>query len=80
MSETAVPPILPATQNVPENYEEQTDLTPKPKVVAAGLAGAVTVIVLWLSQEFANVNVPTTVGAALTTILSFIAGYLKIED
>lgn len=53
------------------------DWTPVPKVVAAGLGGAVATILLWLVEAASQLEVPTPVAAALTTLLAFVFGYLK---
>jgi hypothetical protein len=47
-----------------------------PKVSAALVAGAVTTVLVALAGAF-GVNVPPDVSAALVTILTFAAGYLK---
>ena len=46
-----------------------------PKITAAGLAGALTVIIVWLLGLF-DVDVPPEVASAFTVVLSFITGYL----
>lgn len=46
------------------------------KVQAAGAAGALTVIVVW-GLEAAGVTVPPEVASAFTTLIAFLAGYLK---
>jgi hypothetical protein len=58
-----------------QERDKLTDPTPVPKVVAAGATGAVTVVLVWLAG-YANIDVPPEVASAVTTILSFIAGYL----
>jgi hypothetical protein len=47
-----------------------------PKVAAAGLGGAVSIVVVWTVTLF-GVEVPPSVASAFTTILSFACGYLK---
>lgn len=47
-----------------------------PKVTAATLAGAVTVVLVWIVGVL-GVSVPPEVASAVTTILAFTAGYLK---
>lgn len=47
-----------------------------PKVAAGGLAGAATVILVWVAS-LAGLSVPPEVASAVTTILSFAAGFLK---
>jgi hypothetical protein len=47
-----------------------------PKVQAAGVAGAVTIILVWL-VELAGADVPPEVASAVTALLAFAAGYIK---
>ncbi len=56
---------------------ETASLAPKPKVAAAGIAGAVTAIAIWLLRAAVRVEVPPEVASATTTVLAFGAGYLK---
>jgi hypothetical protein len=51
-------------------------MTPQPKVVAGGAAGAITVVLVW-AAGFAGVEVPPEVASAVTVLISFAAGYLK---
>lgn len=46
------------------------------KVAAGGVAGAVTIILVWLLNTAAGVDVPPEVASALTTVLSFAAGWI----
>lgn len=48
------------------------------KVQAAGAAGAVATLLVWLAT-FAGVEVPAEVAAAVTTLLATAAGWLKTE-
>lgn len=50
---------------------------PTPKVAAAGIAGAVSIIVVWLMHAAASIDVPPEVASAFTTVVAFAAGYLK---
>lgn len=50
---------------------------PVPKVVAAGVGGALATVLLWVLTAVTAVDVPTPVTAAVTTLLAFAAGYLK---
>jgi putative flippase GtrA len=52
-----------------------TDSTPVPKVVAAGATGAVTIILVWLAGQ-AGIEIPPEVASSITTVCSFITGYL----
>jgi len=49
-----------------------------PKVVAATLAAAVVTILVWVATS-AGVSVPVEVQGAITTIIVFAAGYLKLD-
>lgn len=51
-------------------------MTPQPKVVAGGVAGALTIVLVWLAGQF-GVDVPAEVASAFTVLVSFAAGYLK---
>lgn len=50
-----------------------------PKVSAATAAAAAVGILVWASSEFAGVDIPAGVQAALITIAVFAAGYLKTD-
>lgn len=47
-----------------------------PKVKAASLAGAISVLIVW-GASLAGVTVPPEVASAFSTVLAFAAGYLK---
>ena len=49
---------------------------PVPKVAAGGIAGAVSVLVIFAAQQF-GVEIPGDVGAAIGVIVAFVASYLK---
>lgn len=49
---------------------------PVPKVSAAGLAGAATVLIVFV-LGLVGVAVPAAVASALTAALAFAAGYLR---
>lgn len=49
-------------------------LVPVPKVIASTVAGAVTVILVWILGEL-GVDVPAEVGSSITVVFSAIAGY-----
>lgn len=53
-----------------------SDPTPQPKVVATGIAGTVTAIIIWLLSAFAHVEIPAEIGAAITTVVGFLIGYI----
>lgn len=50
---------------------------PDNKVAAAGIAGALTVLILYVARLAGLDDIPAEVGGALTTVLSFAAGYFK---
>lgn len=51
-------------------------MKPQPKVAAAGVGGAVTVLVVWVLGQ-AGMDVPAEIAAAISTVVGFAAGYLK---
>jgi len=52
--------------------------TPTPKVAAAGISGAVALIIVWVAGLF-GLDVPPEVAAAFTVILAFVAAYFKTD-
>lgn len=51
-------------------------MTLNPKVAAAGAAGALTTVLVFVAHSL-GVEVPPEVGAAVTVLISTAAGYLK---
>ena len=51
-------------------------MKPVPKVAAGGIAGAVSVLVIFAAQQF-GVEIPGDVGAAIGVVVAFAASYLK---
>lgn len=51
-------------------------MAPQPKVVAGGIAGALTIIVVWVAGLL-GLDVPAEVASAFTVLVSFAAGYVK---
>lgn len=49
-----------------------------PKVAASGIAGALTVVLVYV-LSLVGVDVPTEVAAAVTVIIAFVAGYLRSQ-
>lgn len=47
-----------------------------PKVKAASMAGAISVLIIW-AATYAGVTIPPEVASAFSTLLAFAAGYLK---
>lgn len=51
---------------------------PQPKLVAAGVAGAVTILVVFaVNLIWPDVEIPAEASSAFTVVISFIAGYFK---
>lgn len=55
-----------------------TSKRPTRKVGAGALAGAVTIIGVWIAGQF-GLDVPGEVGSAITTVLTFGASYMVRE-
>lgn len=53
-------------------------MKPTKKVNAAGLGGAIAVLVIFIAQQV-GVEIPGDVGAAIGTICAFGAGWLRPE-
>jgi len=56
----------------------QPSMAPTTKVAAGGIAGAITVLVVWILGMF-HVAVPPEVASALTVIISFATSYFVRE-
>lgn len=54
----------------------QQSRKPQPKVVAGGVAGAASMVLVYTLGEL-GVSVPAEVASALTTLIAFAASYLK---
>jgi hypothetical protein len=52
--------------------------TPRLKVTAAGIGGAITAVLVWILGVYGTV-IPPDVASAITTIVSFAAGYIRAE-
>lgn len=52
---------------------------PTRKVGAAGIAGAVSVLIVW-GLGAAGVSVPAEVSSAMTTVISFVTGYVVTDS
>jgi hypothetical protein len=52
---------------------------PRPKVAAAGIAGAATTILIFILERL-GVEVPADVAAAITALLAFVAGYFTPQS
>ena len=51
-------------------------MAPQPKVAAGGIAGVLTILVVY-AAGLAGLEVPGEVSSAFTVLVSFIAGYAK---
>jgi putative flippase GtrA len=60
-----------------ETYE-QVSTAPTNKVAAAGIGGALAIVLIWIAGLF-NVEVPPEVAASIAAIVSFATGYLVRE-
>jgi hypothetical protein len=47
-----------------------------PKIASAGVAGALTIVLMWVVSLF-GVDVPAEVASAVTIIIAFAAGYIR---
>lgn len=52
---------------------------PTSKVAAGGAAGAASVVIVFIAEQF-GVDVPPEVGAAVAALLAFAGAYLKKES
>lgn len=50
------------------------------KAVAAGLAGALTIIIAWVMSQFFHITLPPEVATAFTTVLSTGAAYFTPHE
>lgn len=50
--------------------------TPIQKVSAAAIASLVTTVVFWGLHQYAGVDLPSEVGAAITGLIALLVGYL----
>lgn len=57
---------------------EQDTARPTAKVATGGIAGALTLLVVFIVGKF-GVDVPAEVAAAVTVLISFAASYIKRE-
>lgn len=49
---------------------------PVRKVAAGGIAGAITVVLVWIASAVFKVDIPPEVASAITVIVGFIVAYL----
>ena len=51
-------------------------MAPQPKVAAGGIAGALTIVAVYVAGQF-GIDVPPEVASSFTVLVSFTAGYWK---
>ena len=65
--------------NAPNPGFKQTSGAPTTKVISGGVAGAISVLVVWAVNSFkllpSGTQIPGEIASALTTILSFAVSY-----
>lgn len=54
-------------------------MKPYTKVTAGALAGAISVVALWILEATTGVQVPAPVASAVTVILTFATSYIVPE-
>lgn len=59
---------------------KQESPLPTRKVTAATLAGAATVLIVWLAGDFGGVEIPPEAASALTVFFSLLFGYFVKES
>lgn len=52
---------------------------PSRKVTTGGLAGALSVIIVWAVEEFGGVTIPAEIASAFTVIATAVVAYLVPE-
>lgn len=58
----------------------QPTAAPTRKVAATGIAGAITIVLVYLVQALFNVEIPAEVSSAITLLISFVSGYMVKEQ
>jgi len=51
-------------------------MKPDRKITAGALAGAMVMVVAWMTEEFGGVVIPAGVASALTVICTFLVSYI----
>lgn len=59
---------------------DQPTSLPTSKVTAAAVAGAMTIVFVYLVQLIYNVDIPAVVATAITAIITFATGYMTKES
>jgi hypothetical protein len=54
-------------------------MTPTTKMTAVGVAGAVTILAVYVLKMLTGADPPAEVASAFTTVLTFAAGYIIKE-
>ena len=52
---------------------------PNRKIGSAALAGGLSIILVWAVKQWGHVEIPPEVASGLTTVISFVTGYLVPE-
>ena len=58
----------------------QPTAKPTRKVAATGIAGAITIVLVYTVQSLFNVEIPAEVSSAITLLISFASGYIVKEE
>lgn len=53
----------------------ESSKVPNRKVVAGGLAGSLTAIMVWLAPNITEVEIPPEIAASITTIVTALVSY-----
>ena len=56
------------------------DSAPQRKIVAGGIAGAVSAIAVWSAEEFGGVTIPADIALAGYTVILFAIQYMVKND
>ena len=59
---------------------DQPTAAPTNKVAAAGIAGAISVLVIYLASALFGIELPTGVGESIAVIVAFVAAYFKRNE
>lgn len=54
-------------------------LAPTDKITAASVGGTVSALVVWVLNSFVHVPIPSWLAAAVTLLVTAVAGYLRRE-
>lgn len=55
-------------------------MTPTPKVIAGGIAGSVTAIIVWATRQWGHADIPPEIAVAISTVVSFLASYFMPQE